>query len=1115
MYDGSDEERPPAGNGGAYSPPKVDRVTDNGVDYQSRWPRTSPTYNQDENRPREHFATSHNATSGGCYEAELSPRHGVEDIGASRFTPLKQSSEQLSPRLSEPSAQQSSPRSEDHDYPSKHRQFGSTTHGNKDSMLKESEFAASVFIQPAQTVPMAFTAPQHLQPAATLPISSKPVIDSAFTDKPLNTAPPAAHHAIDDRLFEASPQSHSPSSRPSIEMFQECEEGNVAAQYGADAMSPPKFDPNAPVMGTFEHGMPQASRLDVTHQTPTEMPTAKPATEELADTSPAALNFLPYRAPPIEEDRFFSEESPPEFSPDSMQSVNGSFPVLQSEVYESRELPVLPVERLPTPSMCFPTPVPTSGLPHPPKNPLSVADAEASPFSRPRKESKEAPNAPKVMHHPTAEEERSLTALSVPVYRRTDEDVPLPPQNPSYAEPTRATSATSSGHASFVSPSTHPEIIKTLNPAPTEDRHDKMRKTETFASDFGLVPSGTVYDMTCASVHKSSNKQDPNPPLSSWSACRLKLPSDASNRCFSASDRAGLVPMSKWDFIKQCWDLVKTTTDLETAIRLYNPTFSDRNWSSSFSCLHKLGNVHKGFTSSTLRYIITMASELPYLVSQAPPLLKPQTNATVILSQKQCVSLVANMFLCSFPRRLPRHWSDSPNEHQFYPDIHFASLFSSSKDQSLAKLKCIAEYFNFHEQNPSEDNPVEFTRRAIDESQMPVWRSLKTELLWSEIQRDGGIEDVKDAWHADFANKYIGGGVLGEGCVQEEIRFCISPELFVSRLICAQMDENESILITGSKRYTNYTGYSDSFRFDGAISRDEILRSKEVTIVAFDALAYLKDKDPQLQFEAKDTMRELEKCVSAFSYSDPSVARLAIATGKWGCGAFNGNVGWKYLIQWVAASAIGRPLVFCCAGDRNAYKALEAFNSAITELNPRIDEIYELMAKFSEKSAPSSGSGANQRRGDYRGSSSAPPSQYQVLDFVHRRLERKRNAEREEARSAQRTREHRASEQHNSRLQKPAPASADHHLSHSSRSHHHQHPHIYEPRVQNSVHLVQIPISSSQVSYILPAEPRRTDRQPSTTTSPSVPSHTSSHTSSSTSSHGRSSNYGYLHHRFR
>ena len=49
----------------------------------------------------------------------------------------------------------------------------------------------------------------------------------------------------------------------------------------------------------------------------------------------------------------------------------------------------------------------------------------------------------------------------------------------------------------------------------------------------------------------------------------------------------------------------------------------------------------------------------------------------------------------------------------------------------------------------------------------------------------------------DFANKLIGGGVLGKGCVQEEIRFVTSPELIVCRLLAEMLERNECIIVTG------------------------------------------------------------------------------------------------------------------------------------------------------------------------------------------------------------------------------------------------------------------------------------------------------------------------------
>ena len=56
----------------------------------------------------------------------------------------------------------------------------------------------------------------------------------------------------------------------------------------------------------------------------------------------------------------------------------------------------------------------------------------------------------------------------------------------------------------------------------------------------------------------------------------------------------------------------------------------------------------------------------------------------------------------------------------------------------------------------------------------------------------------------DFANKYIGGGVLGHGCLQEEIRFLICPELIVARLFTEVLDSNEVLQVTGAQTYSTY-----------------------------------------------------------------------------------------------------------------------------------------------------------------------------------------------------------------------------------------------------------------------------------------------------------------------
>ena len=65
----------------------------------------------------------------------------------------------------------------------------------------------------------------------------------------------------------------------------------------------------------------------------------------------------------------------------------------------------------------------------------------------------------------------------------------------------------------------------------------------------------------------------------------------------------------------------------------------------------------------------------------------------------------------------------------------------------------------------------------------------------------------------DFANKFLGGGVLNSGCVQEEIRFMICPELLVSMLFTECLTNNETVMIKGCERFSSYSGYGDTFEW--------------------------------------------------------------------------------------------------------------------------------------------------------------------------------------------------------------------------------------------------------------------------------------------------------------
>ncbi len=56
---------------------------------------------------------------------------------------------------------------------------------------------------------------------------------------------------------------------------------------------------------------------------------------------------------------------------------------------------------------------------------------------------------------------------------------------------------------------------------------------------------------------------------------------------------------------------------------------------------------------------------------------------------------------------------------------------------------------------------------------------------------------------------------MGNGCVQEEIRFTICPEMLVSLIVCEMMEVDECVFLIGCERYSLYKGYAGSFKFAG------------------------------------------------------------------------------------------------------------------------------------------------------------------------------------------------------------------------------------------------------------------------------------------------------------
>ncbi|KAM9841476.1 poly(ADP-ribose) glycohydrolase [Aulostomus maculatus] len=405
---------------------------------------------------------------------------------------------------------------------------------------------------------------------------------------------------------------------------------------------------------------------------------------------------------------------------------------------------------------------------------------------------------------------------------------------------------------------------------------------------------------------------------------------------------------SRWDVIsKQLMGLAKKTSvnvdAVEDAIMKYNPKYKGQ-W--SFDALHsfvKCVPKTENYYHTLFPKMAVLALRLPELVKKAIPLLQRGHAAAITLSQAQIACLLANAFFCTFPHR---NTSAPTAEYHNYPSINFSSLFGNWSERKKEKLRAIMHYFSVvTDENSRPDGLVTFERRCLHDSDVPKWRSCAEKMCDLYVSAEGSIEtEGTGMLQVDFASSWIGGGILDSGLVQEEILFLMNPELIVSRLFTERLGDNECLIITGSQQFSCYSGFSDSFEWAGPhqdiLHRDGWARL-ERQILAIDALRF---KSRREQFSMIKVTRELNKAYCGFKGRSP--AEPAIATGKWGCGVYNGDPHLKAVIQLMAAAKARRGLAFFTFLDDNLKQDVEQMHHLLVTEGVTVGKLYGLLEDF-------------------------------------------------------------------------------------------------------------------------------------------------------------------------
>ena len=276
--------------------------------------------------------------------------------------------------------------------------------------------------------------------------------------------------------------------------------------------------------------------------------------------------------------------------------------------------------------------------------------------------------------------------------------------------------------------------------------------------------------------------------------------------------------------------------------------------------------------------------------------LKTCDNKFIELNRKQ----VALIFLLSFFDLIDVKSTDNKNY------FIVSNILFTKYENTFQFGRCFLNYLTvigrwLAENNPILEEKIIFARK--NEKSKDYLEKSDVELCKLKlIDTKESLFNGDASYGIDFANQYIGGGTLNGGCVQEEILFAIEPEAIVSLFFMEVMDDNDAIAIFNTIQYSKYDGYGWDFIYTGCAIDDKNIKKNR--IIAIDAICVGSYGS---YFAIKNEInRDIHKAYVGFSLaqSDNNIPKT-IATGNWGCGAFNGNHELKFIQQWIAASYAG------------------------------------------------------------------------------------------------------------------------------------------------------------------------------------------------------------------
>ncbi|CAF0880977.1 unnamed protein product [Rotaria sp. Silwood1] len=372
---------------------------------------------------------------------------------------------------------------------------------------------------------------------------------------------------------------------------------------------------------------------------------------------------------------------------------------------------------------------------------------------------------------------------------------------------------------------------------------------------------------------------------------------------------------------QRIFNISNENNNFQTLVSLFS---IKREEHRDFSCLEQtIRRLDFDFYNDLLPTIAKWASD--HTQSKLVEPLQADTTATIVYTAAQARYILANAF---FLNTIPG-----------YGNIDLNNLYNSLfENLAVERIRCLIEYFRLSSQQNDDNRQISIERYSY-KNELPDWskQNISIESSKMNIFTDR-MEDANEAQgFVDFANKHIHIHRIISSATQEEVLFSCCPEAFLSILICETLQDDEIVILRGCKRFINYTGYGDTFRYKGHYHEQNPTYIQDILVM---------DACYNGQFTRNIIDRDLGKAWAAFDKSKDAI----IVTGNWGCGVFGGDLIFKFLQQLCAIMILGdyfKRLDYSVYGDEKLASKLKYLLENLEKKKKTVADIYQMMINYS------------------------------------------------------------------------------------------------------------------------------------------------------------------------